>query len=69
MPGRPEPKDRAPLGVTEREAQLVTYGLELLLSNTDRDPELTEPVMDLIERFQHAPRERRALVGTPSAPS
>ena len=56
----PAVPDAPPLTLTAQELQMVTYGLELLLNTIDRDPRTTEPIIDLLARFQVAPPVRRA---------
>ena len=60
----PAVQDSPPLTLTAQELQMVTYGLELLLNTIDRDPRTTEPIIDLLARFQVAPPARRASTPT-----
>jgi nucleotide-binding universal stress UspA family protein len=58
------PLEAASLALTAEERHLVGYGLELLLSNTDRDPSLTGPIAELIARL-----ERPTSAGRGAAPA
>jgi nucleotide-binding universal stress UspA family protein len=63
-----EPRTAAALELTAEEQRMVEYGLELLLSSTDRDPSLTGPIAELIARVERATPIRRDVTaaGTPS---
>jgi nucleotide-binding universal stress UspA family protein len=52
------------LALTAEERHLVGYGLELLLSNTDRDASLTGPIVELLARV-----ERPASAGRVAPPA
>lgn len=54
----PPAPDVSPLTLSAQELQMVTYGLELLLNTIDRDPRTTEPIIDLLARFQVPPTAR-----------
>ena len=54
MPATPVPVV-PPLTLSAQEMQMVSYGLELLLNTIDRDPRTTEPIIDLLARFQIPP--------------